>query len=87
MPVTKSAVLTHTLTGLSIDMTVPQLVVKFVRAIDGVPQNDVLATIEGTEFLGIIAVPGVVDKPRGADITDAIYDYAITKGIISGTIA
>ena len=87
MPITRQAVLNHTLMNIQVDMAGLFMECTFIKSMDGIDQGKVVMRIDGQNMLNIIGVPGNLQKTRGADITDAVYEFALASGAISGVVA
>lgn len=87
MPIQKNAVVRYTFMRMDVDMSGPFISAQFNMSVDGEAVGSRSVSITGNDLLALIGVPGEPGKPRGADITDAIYAYAISSGQLVGEIS
>lgn len=87
MPITKTSTITHTLMSLNLDMGSAVMVCGFARQIDGVLDTNIAITIAGTDFATLLATQAAAGQALSDEITVAIYNYAVAKGLITGTVA
>lgn len=87
MPITKPATVSHTLIKVVVDIAGGFMLAEFIKAIDGVDTGRVELRIETGDMINIINVVGDSSKTRADDITDAIYNHALSIGAIDGSIA
>ena len=88
MPVVKQSVVSFTLTEVVVSMTSMHISCTFTRAIDGVQSADTVGLwIDGPDMMSVLATQATAGQPLGSEITDALYRYALSKGIIFGDIA
>jgi hypothetical protein len=87
MPVTKTSVVSHTLISMNVSMTSGTIKCAFVRTLDGVASGEIPLVIEGVDMAVILGTPASPAKTVGNDITDLVYAYAISKGVIDGVIS
>ena len=86
MPISKNATINHTLMNVVVDIPGAYMLCTFRKDIDGIGQGDVVMRVDGADMLGIIGVPASGVKSRADDITDAVYEYAVSSGAIAGSI-
>jgi len=87
MPITRNATQTFTLRSLLVDMAVPRATAAFTVSIDGTPTGEIQVTAEGADVLTLLGANPDATKTRGADMTDAVYAYAISSGALNGVIS
>ena len=87
MPVTKQSTVAYTLVAITVSMTGGYVSCSFARTIDGVPVGAVDLLIEGADMVGLLGTQATAGQPLGNEITDAVYAYAISKGVIDGVIS
>ena len=86
MPVTANAVVSYTLMRLTIDMEQMTGTAVLRKMVDG----EVVGTVEyqavGDDLIALLMATPDATKTRGNDVTDAVYQFAVDRGFISGTI-
>ena len=88
MPVTNAAaVIAYTLVKVNVDMQLGTIWCHFARTINGAQDGGADMTIEGADAVTLFATQATAGQPLNAEITDAIYAYAIAQGVISGVIS
>jgi hypothetical protein len=87
MPVTNNTVVSYVLIKVSVDMIALEGRAVLRKFVDGNAAGDAEFTVVGTDLTALLVASPVAGKTRGFDATDAIYQYAIDHGHISGTIA
>ena len=86
MPVTANAVVSYTLMRLTIDMEQMTGTAVLRKMVDGEvvgPQTP--GPLRMASIALLMATPDAT-KTRGNDVTDAVYQFAVDRGFISGTI-
>ena len=87
MPVTKTATISYSLTQITVDMIGGFVQSHFTRSIDGEPSGSVEMLTVGDDMLALLGTQAVAGQPLGSEITDAVYNLAISKGLIEGVIS
>ena len=87
MPVVKTATVAFTLVEVEVSMLSGHISCTFARTVDGVPSGDVDLWIDGPDMMGILATQATAGQPLGSEITDALYRYALSQGVIFGEVA
>jgi hypothetical protein len=87
MPVTKQSTVAYTLTSITVNMVEGYLKCLFTRFLDGVETGGLDMRVEGAEMLVLLGAPTTAGKTVGNDITDVVYAYAISIGLIDGAIS
>ena len=87
MPVTKQSTVSYTLMAINVSMSSGYIACTFVRKIDDVPTGNLDLLIEGADMVTLLSTQATAGQPLGSEITDAVYAYAIGKGVIEGDIS
>ena len=87
MPVSHTSTDSYVIAGITVDMGGPALDVAFNRFVDGQQIGGPTMRLEGDAFLAVFGVPGDPGKPRAIDMADALYNAALTAGIITGVLS
>lgn len=87
MPVTSTVTVSYTVIGLNVDLIQGLGKAVLRRFVDGNAAGDMEFDCVGLELQAILGASPVANKTRADDIADAIYQFAIDKGYISGTVS
>ena len=87
MPITRNTVVAYTLMIVLVDMKEISMTCTFVKTVEGEAIDKVIVRITGNEMIALLGAQGSSGKPRGNDITDAVYEYALSSGAIAGVIS
>jgi len=87
MPVITQSQSAYTLMSVAADMDAGRIFAKLRWTVDGRECGVIEVEAIGEEFLSVLsAVPDGI-KTRADDIADMVYQLALGKGLVSGTIA
>lgn len=88
MPVTATVTqtITYVLVKFSVDMVAMTAAAQFQQSINGTPAQ-VFEVDIGAADLQTLLGAAPTGATRGADVTDAIYQFAVTKGYMTGTVS
>lgn len=87
MPITKQSTVSHALTTISLDMAAMTMTCGFIRTIDGGQESSYAFQIEGAELAALFATQATPGQPLADEITAAIYNYAVSKGLVAGNVS
>lgn len=86
MPIIHTGQVQYILMSLAVDMESVSASVVFHTRINGQKVGEVGIGIPTEPLMGILAATPTAGKNRADDVTDAIYEYAISVGaIVSGS--
>ena len=88
MPITsaRSVESVYVLANVACDMIGKRIVANLQATQDGQDAGSVGVVLEGDDFLAILGGIPAAGMTRGNDIADIVYRYAVSKGIVQGTI-
>jgi hypothetical protein len=87
MPVTKQCSVAYKLMAIAVSMSSGYITCSFNRTIDDVPTGALDMLIEGPDMVTLLSTQATAGQPLGSELTDAVYAYAIGKGVIDGVIS
>ena len=87
MPVTISLALVHRLSKINVDMVAGTIYCYFDRTLNGAPDGGAEVWISGADMSTLLKTQATTGQPLGDEIADALYDYALAKGTISGVLS
>ena len=87
MPITKQTTVSHVLMKLSVDMATMSTLCYFHRFVDGEVDGGFEMPISGPDMAELLSTPAKDGQPIGGEVTNAIYQYAVSKGLIVGEIS
>lgn len=82
MPITKQSTVSHVLIGLHIDMLSGEGRAVVRRYVDGEEAGDREFLVGGAQFAALLQKDSLGDK-----VTDAVYAYLASSGLVEGTIS
>lgn len=86
MPITRNVTLSSVLVTFTLDVPSMTAHCLFQNYMDGNAAGTAEFSVSGAELAEIMATPAMTGKSRADDITEAIYAYAVSKGLITGSI-
>jgi hypothetical protein len=87
MPVSGSISQVYTITSFRVDLVAMSLVITMSRTVGGVVAAPVEFNADPVDVQGFLNSDPDGSTTRLLDWTNAIYNYAITKGWITGTLS
>ena len=87
MPVSKQSAITYTIHKISVDMVAGNMWVYFRRVVDTIEDGGVEMNVEGSDLVSLLSTQATSAQPLADEITLAIYNYAVAKGVITGAIS
>jgi hypothetical protein len=86
MPITHPGSVEYILIFFSVDMDAMSAVAKFKVVVDGTKVGEVEIGVPSATLGPMLAGTADAGKSRAADITDLIYQHAISTEVLPGTI-
>jgi hypothetical protein len=87
MPITSQVAAVYTLTALQWDAVSSTLVATFAVTINGAPSDPLRVEFGTSEVGALLATVPAGGAALGPALTIAIYNAAVTKGAIAGTVS
>lgn len=87
MPITKSIDRVSTLVRLSFDMVSGVGTAVMRHEITGEEPREQPYSVEGAMFAQLLATPGAADQTLSDQVTNAVYAYLVTSGLVEGDIS
>ena len=87
MPITQSTPITFVLTSINLDMVAGKMVCGFTRTISGMSDTNTVITIQGSDFVNLLATQATAGQALSDEITEAIYTYVTTTQTAGNQIA
>lgn len=87
MPITKAVTRTSVLVELSFDMASGIATAVIKHTLDGQEPSVVRYTVDGAKFAQMLATPGVAGQSLADQVTNAVYQYLIGAGLVTGDIS
>lgn len=84
MPITKSVDRVSTLVKLSFDMESGVGTAIMRHVITGEATRDQSYAVEGAAFATLLGTPGTANQSLADQVTNAVYEYLITSGMVEG---
>ena len=82
---TVTQTITYVLIAFQVDMVAMTASARYQQSTNGQPTNILEFGIEGADLQALLAA-APSGATRGADVTNAIYQLAVAKGYINGTV-
>ena len=87
MPIVTTKTVSYVLANVTADMDALHVVAHLRWLVDGVDCGLIEVVAQGEDFAAILGAMPSTNKSRGDDIADVVYEFALSKGIITGNIA
>lgn len=87
MPVTTTKTVSYVLANVTCDMDAMTVVANLRWLVDGVDCGLIRVEAQGEDFGAILTAVPSSGLSRGDDIALLVYDFAVSRGIISGDIS
>lgn len=87
MPITQSITRSSVLTDLSFDMIAGVGTAVVRHTIPGIEPQVVRYTVDGAKFAELLSTPGQAGVSLADQVTNAVYAYLTTAGLVDGTIS
>ena len=87
MPITTQSQVVHTLVKVNVDMTNMTTWCYFARTLGDKDAGGVEMVLEGTDMYNLLMTQATAGEALGNEITDTIYNMALSKGVLDGAIS
>jgi len=87
MPITSTTQAQYVLANATADMDSMHVVANLRWIVDGKDCGLIEVVVQGEDFAQALAAPPIPGLTRADDIVTMIYQYALSKGIVSGEIS
>lgn len=87
MPVTTTKTVSYVLANVTCDMDTFSVVANLRWLVDGQDCGLIEVKAQGQDFADILGAMPATGLTRGDDIALLVYNFAVSKGIISGNIS
>lgn len=87
MPIITQKQVEYVLANVTADMDALRVVANLRWLVDGQDCGLIRVEAQGEEFAALLAAMPEAGKSRADDIADLIYQFALAKGIVQGSVA
>jgi hypothetical protein len=87
MPITKSVTRSDVLIYLAFDMLSGVGKATIRRTVDGEAPRDETYSVDGAQFAALLSTPGAANVSLADQVTNAVYQYLVTSGLVEGDIS
>jgi hypothetical protein len=87
MPITKSVTRSSVLVNLSFDMVSGVGMAVMRHTVDGEAAREQTYAVEGAAFAALLTTPGTASLTLADQVTNAVYAYLISSGLVEGVIS